>query len=169
MHTLHYTGRYLHFVDCDGWEYVTRRNCMGVVVILAMTTNKEWLLVEQFRKPLNANVIECPAGLIGDNDKSETLLDSAKRELLEETGYEAKDWKYLFSGPSSSGLTDEIQHFYLASGCEKVTDKLGVDDEKIKLHVIPDEQLFSFLVDQSIVDQMLIDPKLWLLGDRIKT
>ena len=47
--------------------------------------------MEQFRKPVTARVIEIPAGLVGDEKeyREETLADSARRELLEETGFQA--------------------------------------------------------------------------------
>lgn len=162
-----YNGVFLSFKKRDGWEFAERTTGNDVVVIFPRTVNNEWLLVEQYRIPLQSKVIEFPAGIVGDVNKNEPLIDAAKRELLEETGYEAKEWKYLFSGPSSSGLTSEIQHFYLADYCTKVSDKLGVDGEKIKLHVIPDQDLFHFLVDQTIIEGVLADPKVWMFSSNV--
>ena len=59
--TIHYRGRYLDLVERDGWEYSTRSNASAVVVIVAVTRDRRLLLVEQFRKPVGARVIDLPA------------------------------------------------------------------------------------------------------------
>ena len=162
MDIIRYIGKYVNFVERDDWEFAERKNCLGVVVILARTKDNEYLLVEQFRKPVNARVIEFPAGLYADEDKFETQVAAAERELLEETGYKAGSLTYLFSGPSSSGITDEIQHFYFADNCEKVTDKLGVDDEDLTLHVVPAKVMREFLAERAKQENTFIEPKVWL-------
>ena len=87
-----YEGRFLTFKRKGTWEYVERRAVTGAVAILAITENQEIILVEQFRPPVGCQVIELPAGLAGDikSEEQETLAQAAARELLEETGYEAK-------------------------------------------------------------------------------
>ena len=102
-------GRYLGLYERDDWEFAERPNAEGVVGILALTSQDEVILVEQFRRPMNAPVIEIPAGLIGDEDdhRGESLAETAHRELLEETGYQAESMKLLLSGPTSAGMTSE--------------------------------------------------------------
>ncbi|HVV52524.1 MAG TPA: NUDIX hydrolase, partial [Polyangia bacterium] len=84
-------GRYLTFVDDGGWEYVVRANVTGVVVIVAVTDDQKLLLVEQWRPAVHNRVIELPAGLVGDVDPDETLATAAGRELVEETGFSARE------------------------------------------------------------------------------
>ena len=55
-------GNYLGLYERDGWEFADRPNATGVVGILPLTSNSEVILVEQFRRPVNARVIEIPAG-----------------------------------------------------------------------------------------------------------
>ena len=58
--------RYLRLVDDDGWTFVERANARAVVVIVPLTAERRLLFVEQYRVPLGRNVIEFPAGLVGD-------------------------------------------------------------------------------------------------------
>lgn len=90
--------------DEDRWHYVERKNATGVVIMVAVTDATELLLVEQYRTPVHARVLELPAGIVGDVDASESLESAAKRELLEETGYAAAKATPLFTGSVSPGL-----------------------------------------------------------------
>ena len=68
-----FRGSYLGIDEIAGWEYATRVNATGVVVIIAVTTDQRLILVEQFRIPVNAATLELPAGLVGDTaDKDES-------------------------------------------------------------------------------------------------
>lgn len=105
------------YIDSSGaireWESFERVNCKGIVAIVPVTDDKEVLLIRQFRPPVNGYVIEFPAGL---NDRGDTLEEAAKRELLEETGYSAKEIVFLTKGPMSSGASGEILTVFLAKG-----------------------------------------------------
>jgi ADP-ribose pyrophosphatase len=94
-----------------GWEAVERVNCNGIVVIIPVTKERDLLLIRQFRPVLNSYVIEFPAGL---NDKGESLLDAARRELIEETGYTSEIFELMAEGPVSSGLSTEVMTVFLA-------------------------------------------------------
>jgi len=95
------------------WETVERVNCEGIVAIVPLTGSGEVILIRQFRPAVNNYVIEFPAGL---NDKGERLEEAARRELLEETGYEPKEMVFLAQGPLSSGSSNELLSVYLATG-----------------------------------------------------
>tara|TARA_R110002096_G_scaffold113697_6_gene246901 strand:- start:1497 stop:2057 length:561 start_codon:yes stop_codon:yes gene_type:complete len=132
-------GRFLTYCQtANGWEYVTRSNARGAVAILAVTDDKRVVLVEQFRPPVGRSVIELPAGLAGDIplQEEEPLLSAAKRELKEETGYEAKNWRMLSEGTSSAGLTDEFVSMFYATGLTRMTEGGGVEGENIKVHFV---------------------------------
>ena len=108
MHADHKTiaeGAYLGLYIRDTWEFCERPNSTGVVGILPITDDGHIILVEQFRTPVGSNVIEIPAGLVGDEAEhaDESLEDTARRELLEETGYRGDTITHLLSSPTSAG------------------------------------------------------------------
>ena len=144
-------GKFLRFVitkyiDSSGavreWESFERVNCKGIVAVVAVTDNKEVLLIRQFRPPVNGYVIEFPAGL---NDRGDTLEETAKRELLEETGYAVREMVFLTEGPMSSGASGEILTAFLAKGLE--FKGIGKRDETEDLEVlkIPIDELYQKL------------------------
>lgn len=133
-----FRGRYLSLLRFDGWEFASRSNASGVVVLVAVTDRDELVLVEQFRIPVQSHVIELPAGLVGDlGDANEPLLLAAQRELLEETGFEAAHLEILMSCPSSAGMSDEIITFVRASGLKRVAAGGGDASEDITVHLVP--------------------------------
>jgi ADP-ribose pyrophosphatase len=156
-------GKYLSLVCKDNWEYVERTRCSGIVVIVPMTKDGRAIFVEQFRRPVEARVIEWPAGLV--NDKTfhdpETMEMAARRELLEETGYEAGHLKFLAAGPVSSGLSSEIITFYQALDVVKIASGGGDATESIKVHEIPLKEADSWLHEMG-KKGFLVDPKVYV-------
>jgi ADP-ribose pyrophosphatase len=133
-------GRFLRlalttYIDSYGtvreWESFERVNCKGIVAVIPVTDNKKVLLTKQFRPPVNGYVIEFPAGL---NDREDTLEEAAKRELLEETGYTAREMIFLTEGPMSSGASGEILTVFLAKGLE--FKGIGERDETEDIEVL---------------------------------
>lgn len=127
------------------WEYVRRVNGIEAAVILALTDADEVVLVEQYRAPLGRPCIEFPAGLVGDEAAGEDVLESAKRELIEETGFAAQHWEDLGAYSSSPGMVGEIFHFYRATGLTRVGPGGGVAGENITVHVVPLDRTDAFL------------------------
>lgn len=129
-------GKRLRLVSDAGWEYVERVGANGVVAIVAVTEAGELVLTEQFRRSVGGPVIDLPAGLVGDLKKfhDEDFLAAARRELVEETGYDARRFAVLTQSPTSPGLTSETVAFVRAIGVKKIGDGGGVDGEKITVH-----------------------------------
>lgn len=144
------TGKWLRLVNRGGWEYVERLRASGVVAIVAVTPEKEIILVEQVRPAVGKPVIGLPAGLAGDEAQfsGEDLEAAARRELEEETGYRAAEWRYLMAGYSSSGLANEQLDFFLATGLEKVSEGGGDQHEEITVHTIPLDQVDAWLQER---------------------
>ena len=84
----------------------------GSAVMMAVDEKKRVLLVQQFRLPAGKKMWELPAGKV---DEGETVLQAAKRELIEETGYRAKSWKKLVSYFPSPGYVEEKMTIFLAT------------------------------------------------------
>jgi len=131
-------GKFLRFVKKGKWEYIERKNCTGAVVIIALTRDKKILFVEQFRPATGKNVIEFPAGLVNDRgfSKKETMIEAAKRELIEETGYAAKRIIPVLEGPVSSGISSDKLNIVKAVGLKKVSAGGGDETESIVVHEI---------------------------------
>lgn len=157
----HYRGRYLSLLERDGWEFASRSNASGVVVIVAVTDGGEILLVEQYRKPVQALVLELPAGLVGDHvSPDESVLEAAHRELIEETGYAAGKLEILMACPSSAGMSDEIITFVAATGLQRVGPGGGDASEEIKVVAVPLKQVDDWLAGQRSLGKPM-DPKIY--------
>jgi len=130
--------RYLRLVDIDGWTFVERANARAVVVIVPLTAERRLLFVEQYRIPLGGKVIEFPAGLVGDEPgrEQEDLIEAARRELLEETGYQAATLRLVSTSATSPGMTNEMVRFILASDLTKVGAGGGTPAENIRVHEV---------------------------------
>lgn len=160
-HITHYHGRYLDLVERDRWEFVTRTNAHAVVVLCAVTPDDEIVLVEQYRRPVDARVIELPAGLVGDtDDPNEPLLEAAGRELVEETGFEAASLALIMECPTSSGMTDEIISFVEARGLRRVGPGGGDASEDIETHVVPLAEADRWLAGKHAAG-LPLDPKIF--------
>jgi len=155
-------AKYLRLIRNDGWEFVQRKNVSGIVGIIAITSDRKLILVEQYRVPVGKNVIEIPAGLAGDSptSKNEDLLLAASRELEEETGYRASRMTHLATGTASAGLCDEVITLFRAEDLQKIHPGGGDDSEDITVHEIPLDQVENWLRDQ-IKNNKLVDLKIY--------
>lgn len=158
METL-YGGKFLTLVREGRWEYCERVNKTGAVMIFSCTPEGNVLLVEEYRPPIGQHSLCFPAGLSGDEGPESDAV-AAQRELLEETGYEAAEMRYLFTGPSSPGLTSETVSFYLATGLRKVAQGGGVDNENITVHEVPLDTIDTWLAEQ-VAQGKALDPRIY--------
>jgi ADP-ribose pyrophosphatase len=156
-------GRFLQLVSVNGWEYTERVNSTGVVVVAAVTDQDELVLTEQFRPPVHRRVIDLVAGLAGDVKGAETeaLATAARRELLEEAGFEADRMIELARGPSSAGLTSEIVTFFEATSLTRKNSGGGDESEDIVVHLVPLHSITDWL-NRRQTEGCYIDPKIYL-------
>lgn len=155
-------GKFVRLLIKGGWEYVERPNCTGAVIIVAVTKDGKLLLTEQFRIPVGKPVVEFPAGLVGDRtgQEAETLEVAAIRELLEETGYEAKRILPLAGGPTSAGLTSELVWLVQAVGLARRSAGGGEAYERITVHEVPLDDVETWLRRMEARGK-LVDPKVY--------
>ncbi len=97
----------------------------GAVAVIALTEQGELLLVRQYRHPTREVLLEIPAG---KRDPGESPLACARRELEEETGYRAQQWRVLFSYYTSPGFSDEL--LYIVHGSDLVKGDAHTDEEE---------------------------------------
>ncbi len=154
-----YAGKFLNLVKEGRWEFCERKNNTPAVMIFARTAEREVLLVEEFRPPIGKRCICFPAGLSGD-ECPEAHADAARRELLEETGYKAENVRFLFTGPSSPGVTSETLHFYLAEGLRREHAGGGVEGENITVHRVPEAEISIWLAAK-MAEGIAVDPRVY--------
>jgi ADP-ribose pyrophosphatase len=170
--SLLHAGRHLRLMQRGHWEYVDRTKASGAAVILALTDEGNLVLIEQFRPPVNARTIELPAGLAGDVQgfESEEFVAAARRELLEEAGYEAAEWTHLLTAPSSAGLTTEMFALFRARRLRRVGSGGGVEGESITVCEVPVAKIDAWLRAR-IHEGLWVDPKvyagLWFLQQEV--
>ncbi|MEE4297064.1 MAG: NUDIX hydrolase [Wenzhouxiangella sp.] len=155
-----YSGRFLSLNERSGWEFVERQH--AVAVLIAWTPDRELLLVEQYRIPIQQRTIELPAGLVGDHEgqAEESLLAAAARELVEETGWQAGRLRPIMDCPTSAGLSSETISFVWADDLKSVGPGGGDDSEDIIVHRIPAAAVDGWLLDRYRAG-LAIDPKIY--------
>ena len=160
---IQWQGEHLRVLKSGRWEYVERIKTTGAVVIAAVTEEGNLILTEQYRPPVAKRVIELPAGLAGDlcGYETEELAVAARRELLEETGYEAREMILLAAGPPSAGLSSEMVTFFRATGLRCVAKGGGDDHESIQIHDIPLKNVREWLHGRT-TEGVLVDPKVYV-------
>ncbi len=155
-------GRYVSLVRERGWEFLHRPGVSGIVIVVAVTPAGGLLLVDQWRQPVGARVIELPAGLAGDvpGEEHEPLERAARRELVEETGWDADSFELLGRCVPSPGATSEVVTYYAARGLRRVGDGGGDEHEDIAVAEVPLRDLDAWLQAQE-AEGKLLDMKLW--------
>lgn len=98
-------------------EYVVHP---GAVVVLALLDNGRLLFERQFRYPLRRVFLELPAGKI---DPGEDIRETARRELLEETGHAAGNWEHLGVMHPCIGYSDERIEIFLARNVRQIGEQ----------------------------------------------
>lgn len=142
-----------------------KNTAIGIVVLDEELNT--WL-VGQFRFTVDQYSWEIPegGGLIGDDP-----LEGAKRELLEETGLVAENWKQLLKMHLSNSVSDELAIIYLAT---QLTQKTAdpEETEQLQIQKIPFQQVYEMVEDGRITDSMTVAAvykiKLMLLEGKIK-
>ncbi|AXJ02324.1 8-oxo-dGTP pyrophosphatase MutT, NUDIX family [Cyclonatronum proteinivorum] len=108
-------------------------NAPDWVIMLAFDTNGRLITVDQYRHGVDTTSLEVPGGVIDGND---TPLETAKRELQEETGYVSDEWISLGNVSANPALFNNYCHFYLARNCRLVSGQNLDEHEDISVHLL---------------------------------
>jgi ADP-ribose pyrophosphatase len=123
----------------------------GAVAVAAVDTDSRVAMIYQYRHALKRRLWELPAGLL--DAAHEDPLETAKRELQEEAGLAAGNWRVLLDTASSPGFSDESVRSYLAMGLSQV-DRPDAHDEEadLSLHWFPLEDAAGMVLAGEIVN-----------------
>ncbi len=131
----------------------------GAVVVLAFLDNGKLLFERQFRYPLRRVFLELPAGKI---DPGEPILDTARRELLEETGYVAASWERLGVMHPCIGYSDERIEIFAARELHLAGEKQLDHNEFLDVIEISPEEAKAAVFRGEISDAKTITALYWL-------
>jgi 8-oxo-dGDP phosphatase len=152
-----YVGRILALrvdhVRMPGGDTATREvvEHFGAVAIAAIDGDRNIAMVYQYRHPLRRRLWELPAGLL--DTQGENPAETAARELKEETGLAADNWRVLIEVASSPGFSDESVRTYLATGLSDVGRPEGKDEEAdLTLHWFSLDQAVQMVMSGEIVN-----------------
>jgi ADP-ribose pyrophosphatase len=124
-------------------EFVSHPGAVGIVVL----DGEDLWFVRQPREAVGApDLLELPAGKL--DEEGEAPLETAKRELAEEIGKQAREWEDLGSFYTSVGFTNEEVFLFLATGISDVDERPAVEeDERIDVEVRPVRELDAILAE----------------------
>ena len=132
---------------------------LGSAVMMAVDEKSRILLVRQFRLPAAKNLWELPAGRL---DAGEKPLEAARRELREETGYKARNWKRLASFWPSPGYVGEKMTIFLATGLT-AGEPQPMEDERIECRWFTRKELDRMIREGKIEDgKTIIGFLMWM-------
>ncbi len=120
----------------------------GATAIIPMLTESRVILLKQYRHALRRYIWEIPAGTL---DPQESVINCAKRELIEETGYSADQWQKLGELTPVPGYSDEQIHVYLATDLQPAKQDLD-RDEIINVHEVDYREALEMIKAGKIQD-----------------
>lgn len=129
----------------------------GAVAIIALTDSGELVMERQYRYSLRRDMIELPAGKI---DPGEPPLETAKRELREETGYAAASWRHVATIHIAIGYSNERIEIFLAQEMKHVGAKLDAE-EFLEVFTLPLATALQWVREGKITDSKTVSGLFW--------
>lgn len=121
--------------------------------VVAITSELQVILVEQYRQGIDDVTLEIPGGM---TDPGEIPLKSAQRELEEETGYRSDSWISLGKVSSNPAILSNYTHLYLAENCTKSADQNLGEFEDIHTHLVDLDRFYEFVADGLIHHSIVV-------------
>lgn len=121
--------------------------------VVAITEENEFLLIRQYRHGVQEITIEIPGGMV---DPGESPIESAKRELLEETGYQSDQWVQIGVVHPNPAIMSNSCYTFLAQNCKEVSKPCFDGTEDIETFRSTDEDVKRYITNGSITHSLVI-------------
>lgn len=125
--------------------------------IIAITKDRQFVMVEQYRHGLQDVFTELVAGVVEEN---ENPMDAAKRELLEESGYGNGQWREFAILSQNPGSTNNLTYCYLATDVEKLSDQHLDETEDVAVRLMSENEVRQLLLNDEVKQSLMAAP-LW--------
>lgn len=128
------------------------------VNVIAVTREGKYLFVSQYRHGLGETAYELVAGVSEPSD--DTMMDAARRELREETGYGGGEWRLLTVVAPNPSTQNNLTHCFVATGVEPVGEQRLDPTEEIRVHLLTCDEVKELLRTDRIRQALMAAP-LW--------
>ena len=127
------------------------------VNVIAITKEGEFVMIRQYRHGLGETRYELCAGV---SEEGEDPVESARRELYEETGYGGGEWQLWMTISANPSTTNNLTYCYLATGVERISSQHLEETEDITVHLLTEAEVKALLVNDEIRQALMAAP-LW--------
>lgn len=137
----------------------------GAAVVVPFREDGKLVLIKQYRRAVNAELIEFPAGTLEPDEDAESC---ARRELLEETGHEARSLERLGTFYPAPGYTEEVMHLFMARAVPKEPPSPQDDEEGIRVVTMTLDELMEMIFRGEVRDAKTVIGA-FMIRERMRT
>ncbi len=144
------------FVDGEHPRGMTKQfsviECVDWVNVIALTPDERVVLIRQYRVGTQKVVLEIPGGMVDPGEDAQT---AAARELVEETGFTAREWQHLGSTAPNPAIQNNALHTFLALDAERTHDQRLEGSEVVTVETVPLGEVTE-LLKRGAIDHALV-------------